>query len=113
MMLPLESFATASRQRILKAAPVNSSHSTLNLRSSQSFNRVKALSGTTRRLPRLEVCLLAGFSVVATAFLPAPASARVPFPVGDSAQVALNLTYDKPAVIGAKVHATASGLPAG
>jgi hypothetical protein len=83
------------------------------LRSSQSCNRVKALSGTTRRLPRWEVCLLAGFSVVATALFPAPASAKFPFPGVENAQVPLNLTYDKPAVVGARVHATASGLPAG
>jgi hypothetical protein len=56
---------------------------------------------------------LAGFSVVAAALFPAPSYARKPFPSGDNAQVPLNLSYDKPAVVGAKVHATASGLPAG
>src|SRR5580658_6694463 len=83
------------------------------LRSSRSCNRVKALSGTTRRLPQWGVCVLAGLSAVAVATFPVSTLARVPFPSGDNAQVPLNLMYDKPAVVGAKVHATASGLPAG
>lgn len=60
------------------------------------------------------LCVAAGFALGLAACSGSPsATSRAAAPASSQQVATLDLTYDKPAIVGAIAHATASGLPAG
>jgi hypothetical protein len=76
------------------------------------------ITGSMRSLLPSSVFILACFGAAFSACSHSPSTAVVAvsssgIPDGKAARASLGLTYDKPAVVGASVHATATGLPPG
>ena len=71
-------------------------------------------AGIIRRLPS-GLCILAGFAGMLSSCSRSPATAAAAPARGSTSPspATLDLAYDKPAVVGTRVHAAASGLPAG
>jgi hypothetical protein len=67
-----------------------------------------------RLVLRCRLCVAAGFAAALTACSDPPSLAsRAATPAADQKLATLDLTYDKPAIVGAAAEATANGLPAG
>src|SRR5260221_10165837 len=63
---------------------------------------------------RCRLCVAAGLAAPLTACSRPPSLAsRTATPAADQKLATLDLTYDKPAIVGATAEATATGLPAG
>ena len=67
-----------------------------------------------RVLTRCRPCIAAGFAVALMACSTSPsATSQAATPVSRGKATTLDLSYDKPAIVGAMAQATATGLPAG
>src|SRR4026208_73222 len=66
-----------------------------------------------RFVTRCRLCVAAGIALTACSNPPPSTISRAATPVTDQKLATLDLAYDKPAIVGAMVTATATGLPAG